>query len=263
MRCFLLFAALTSLCVPGAAKAADAKGKTNVLFLIADDLNCDLGCYGHRHVQSPNIDKLAARGVRFERTYCQFPLCSPSRSSFLTGRRPNVTKILTNTGGALGPNHPHFRDYLPDTVTLPQLFLQSGYYVARVGKLYHYGVPRQIGTDGLDDPPSWQHVVNPRGRDKDEESKIFSLEPGKFGGTLSWLAADGSDREQTDGIGADEAVKLLEEHRSEPFFLAVGFFRPHTPYVSPKKYFELYPPEKIELPELSDDDRRRAPAPAY
>lgn len=263
MRSFLLLLTLACLYVPGALEAADAKSKTNVLFLIADDLNCDLGCYGHGRVQSPNIDKLAARGVRFERTYCQFPLCSPSRSSFLTGRRPNVTKILTNTGGDFGPNHPHFRDYLPDTVTLPQLFRQSGYYVARVGKLYHYGVPGQIGTNGLDDPPSWQHVVNPRGRDKDEENKIFSLEPGKFGGTLSWLAAEGSDREQTDGIGADEAVKLLEQHQSEPFFLAVGFYRPHTPYVSPKKYFDLYPPDKIELPELSDDDRRRVPAPAY
>lgn len=263
MRSFLLFVALTWVCAPAAARAADAETKTNVLFLIADDLNCDLGCYGHRRVQSPNIDKLAARGVRFERTYCQFPLCSPSRSSFLTGRRPNVTKILTNSGGDFGPNHPHFRDYIPDTVTLPQLFRQSGYYVARVGKLYHYGVPTQIGTNGLDHPPSWQHVVNPRGRDKDEENKIFSLEPGKFGGTLSWLAAEGSDHEQTDGIGADEAVKLLEEHQSEPFFLAVGFYRPHTPYVSPKKYFELYPPGEIELPALSDDDRRRIPAPAY
>ena len=264
MRVFapLLAALVCSLATP-AVRAADSKHKTNVLFLIADDLNCDLGCYGHRRVQSPNIDKLAARGVRFERAYCQYPLCSPSRSSFLTGRRPNVTQILTNTGGDFGPNHPHFRDYIPDTVTLPQLFRQSGYYVARVGKLYHYGVPTQIGTNGLDDPPSWQRVVNPRGRDKDEEDKIFSLEPGKFGGTLSWLAADGDDREQTDGIGADEAIKLLEEHKDEPFFLAFGCFRPHTPYVSPKKYFELYPPDEIELPELSEDDRSRTPAAAY
>ena len=263
MRVVLLLAASICCLRPAAAIAGDEKNKTNVLFVIADDLNCDLGCYGHRRVKSPNIDKLAARGVRFERAYCQFPLCSPSRSSFLTGRRPNTTKILTNTGGDFGPEHPHFRDYIPDTVTLPQLFRQSGYYVARVGKLYHYGVPTQIGTSGLDDPPSWQHVVNPRGRDKDEERKIFSLEPGKFGGTLSWLAAEGSDREQTDGIGADEAVKLLEEHQGEPFFLAIGFYRPHTPYVSPKKYFELYPRDEINLPELSDDDRSRNPAAAY
>lgn len=243
--------------------AADAPRKSNVLFLIADDLNCDLHCYGHKQVQSPNIDALASRGVRFERAYCQFPLCSPSRSSFLTGRRPNVTQILTNTGGKAGPDHPHFRDFIPDTLTLPQCFRQAGYFVARVGKLYHYGVPNQIGTSGLDDPPSWQQVFNPRGRDKDEEDKIFSLLPGQFGGTLSWLAAEGTDDEQTDGIGAAEAIKLLEQHKREPFFIAAGFYRPHTPYVAPKKYFDLYPLDSIELPKLSGDDRSRTPDMAY
>jgi arylsulfatase A-like enzyme len=259
-RLLAFVVALSSSCV----NAADSPRKPNVLFLIADDLNCNLHCYGHKQVQSPNIDALAQRGVRFERAYCQFPLCSPSRSSFLTGRRPNVTHILTNSGGAkVGPDHPHFRDYIPDTLTLPQLFRQAGYFVARVGKLYHYGVPNQIGTNGLDDPQSWQQVFNPRGRDKDEEDKIFSLQPGQFGGTLSWLAAEGGDDEQTDGIGAAEAIKLLEEHKNGPFFIAAGFYRPHTPYVAPKKYFDLYPLESIDLPELSDDDRSRTPAMAY
>jgi iduronate 2-sulfatase len=258
---FLLVAALGA----SPLRAADEKPrKLNVLFLVSDDLNCDLGCYEHRQVQSPNIDALARRGVCFERAYCQFPLCSPSRSSFLTGRRPNATHILTNSGGAkVGPDHPHFRDYIPDTVTLPQLFRQAGYFVARVGKLYHYGVPNQIGTSGLDDPPSWQQVFNPRGRDKDEEGKIFSLEPGEFGGTLSWLAAEGKDEEQTDGIGAAGAIRLLEQHKDEPFFIAAGFYRPHTPYVAPKKYFDLYPLDSIDLPKLSDDDRSRTPALAY
>src|SRR5262249_13373709 len=215
----------------------------NVLFLIADDLNCDLHCYGHPHVESPNIDRLAARGVRFERSYCQFPLCSPSRSSFLTGRRPNETKVLQNPAGARFASDyrpsSHFRETLPDTVTLPQLFRKQGYFVGRVGKLYHYGVPGQIGTDGLDDKASWEYVVNPAGRDKAEENRIFTLIPGSYGGTLSWWATDGVDAEHTDGLSATAAVSLLEQNRDKPFFLAVGFYRPHTPYVAPRKYFDF------------------------
>jgi iduronate 2-sulfatase len=249
-----------------------AEQKLNVLFLMADDLNNALGCYGHPLVKSPHIDRLAKRGVMFERAYCQYPLCSPSRSSLLTGRRPNETRILTNpvrnaqTGAY--PTNGHFREFISDTVTLPELFLKHGYFAARVGKLYHYGVPGQIGTDGLDDSRSWEKVINPRGRDRDEEDKIFTLTPGtngpaRFGGSLSWLVAEGSDEEQTDGIGASEAIKLLEQNKDRPFFLAVGFYRPHTPYVAPKKYFDLYPIAKIKLPQVAANHRDGVPAPAF
>ena len=228
-----------------AAQPADAKPK-NVLFIVSDDLNNSLGCYGHYLVKSPNIDRLAQRGVRFDHAYCQYPLCNPSRASFLTGMRPDQTGIYENGT--------HFRTRHSDVVTLPERFRQAGYYVARVGKLFHYGVPLQIGTSGLDDPQSWEQFVNPRGRDRDDEPKIFSLTPGQFGGTLSWLAADGTDEEQTDGIGAAAAVQLLEQHKDRPFFLAVGFYRPHTPYVAPKPYFEKYPTDKIELAKVPAND---------
>jgi iduronate 2-sulfatase len=262
-------AALCLFAAPSLLVAADP-ARPNVLFMVADDLNCDLGCYGDPQVKSPNLDKLAQRGVRFEHAYCQFPLCSPSRSSFLTGRRPDATKVVTNPGarrakGGDGHLHPHFRDALPDAVSLPQLFRNNGYKVTRIGKLFHYGVPGQIGTDGLDDPPSWDRVINPKGRDKADEQQVFTLVPNQYGAVLSWLAADGEDSEQTDGITADTAVGALEDfsRSGDRFFLAVGFYRPHTPYVAPKKYFALYPPESITLPELSETDRERKPAPAY
>lgn len=261
-RKLLASLAVLLLAVSMFVQAQSPPPRLNVLFLIADDLNNELGAYGST-VRSPNIDRLAARGVRFDRAYNQYPLCSPSRSSLLTGRRPDATGVLSNPGK--NPMSPHFREKLPGAVTLPQAFRTNGWVTARVGKLYHYGVPNNIGTSGLDDYPSWDLTLNPRGRDRESHHKIFSLLPGQFGATLSWLADEGPDAEQTDGIAAHEAVRLLERFKrdNQAFFLAVGFYRPHTPYVAPKSYFDLYPMKAIELPRLSDDDRARRPAPAY
>jgi arylsulfatase A-like enzyme len=259
-----LMSCLAALAVAAAAWSSEPvqASRLNVLFLVSDDLNNDLGAYG-APVRSPNIDRLAKRGVRFDRAYVQYPLCSPSRSSMLTGRRPDATGVLTNPGK--NPMSPHFREKLPDAITLPQLFRTNGWFTARVGKLYHYGVPLTIGTGGLDDYPSWDLAINPRGRDREIHDRIFSLRPGQFGGTVSWLADDGPDGEHTDGIAAAEAVRLLERFKrnNQPFFLAVGFYRPHTPYVAPKRYFDMYPRDRIELPRLSDADRSRTPQAAY
>jgi arylsulfatase A-like enzyme len=256
-RVILVVTACAAIAVGASSVSGDEPSPwPNVLFVICDDLCCGLSCYGDPGAVSPNIDRLAARGVRFERAYCQFPLCNPSRASLLTGRRPVRTTVRNNAT--------HFRDVDPTVVTLPQAFRQAGWRSERIGKLYHYGVPAQIGTSGLDDPPSWDAVFNPKGRDVADEPKIFSLEPGKFGGTVSWLATEAADAEQTDGIAAARAVTLLEGYAREktPFFLAVGFYRPHTPYVAPKPWFERHPLAGVHLPEVPPDHDAGVPPPA-
>ncbi|MCB1232865.1 MAG: sulfatase [Verrucomicrobiae bacterium] len=251
---FFLSCLLAFLISPSLAHADSPK--KNVLLIAVDDLTCALGCYGDEVAVTPHIDALAAKGIRFENAYNQCPLCNPSRASILTGLRPDQTKVYDLEA--------HFRYAVPDAISLPQLFKQHGWYSARVGKLYHYDVPFGIGTNGLDDPASWQQVVNPKGRDTMEEALIFNAEPHrKISGALSWLAADGADEEQTDGMVATETIRLMKERKDEPFFLGAGFYRPHTPYVAPKKYFDLYPMEKIRMPDAPADDREDIPVAAF
>lgn len=255
-RSLLLAFALSVLFFSTTSVAHAADAKPNVLFLICDDLNCDLGCYGHPQGQSPHIDALAKRGVRFQNAYCQFPLCGPSRASFMTGMYPDQTLVHRNAI--------YIREHIPNVKTIPQMFRDNGYFATRVGKIYHYNVPRHIGTGGHDDPYSWNQTFNPRGRDVDDEDLIFSLTPGSYGGTLSWLAADGTDEEQTDGIAADIAIEQLQKFAKskQPFFLAVGLYRPHTPYVAPKEYFEKYPTDQIQVPQIPDGYLSTIPKPA-
>ncbi|MFH1716684.1 MAG: sulfatase [Planctomycetota bacterium] len=214
-----------------------SQSRKNVLFIVVDDLNHSLGCYGHAIVKSPNIDELASRGVRFERSYCQFTVCNPSRTSFLTGLRPDSTGVLDN-------NTP-FRSKLPEAVTLPQLFRRHGYFTARVGKIFHSG-------KNTDDPEAWNVTSDPKGTPRGKKGQGRNLTGGRVK-WCQWLAAEGDDEDQADGLVAAEAIGLLEQKHKGPFFLAVGFHKPHDPFIAPKRYFDLYPLEKLQPPAVPSD----------
>jgi iduronate 2-sulfatase len=233
------------------------KKKMNILFIAVDDMNNDLGCYGHPLVKSPNIDRLASKGIAFANSYCQFPLSSPSRSSLLTGMRPDRTRVFNLTY--------HFRQDLPDIVTLPQMFINNGYYVARTGKMYHYGNPGDIGTNGLDDKLSWTERYNPAGRDKTSlEPDIINYTPKRgLGSSMSFLNdITGKDEEHTDGKVAEDAIRLMKNNKDKPFFIAAGFYRPHCPWVTPRKYYDMYSLRDMHLPEISEATTKDYPAPA-
>jgi len=218
-----------TLLAGSAAALAQQKRKFNVLFFAVDDLNVRLGCYG-APVRSPNIDSLASRGVRFERACCQYPLCNPTRSSLLSGRRPPTTGIWEN--------QTWFRKRMPDVVTLPQHFRHNGYLTAQTGKIFH---------GGLDDDRAWDIGGTPL-REPQPRTPAEQAERQKQADR--WVAVEGEGEKQPDYRTATRAVELLEqlEKQDKPFFLAVGFHKPHVPLIAPKKYFDLYDPDKIALP---------------
>ncbi|MBY0372391.1 MAG: sulfatase [Bryobacteraceae bacterium] len=249
--------ALGALLAPAWSVRA-AEPKRNVLFIASDDLNTCLSCYGHPRVKTPNIDRIARMGVRFDRAYTQFPLCSPSRTSLMTGLAPDTTTVYDL--------QKHFRKVIPDIVTLPQMFRNNGYHAARVGKIYHYGVPGDIGTSGLDDAPSWDEVINPKGIDKTDEEKLLTNHtPARgLGSAICFYASPAKDEQHTDGILARETARLIEANKAKPFFLAAGFYRPHVPWIAPSKYFDLFPIETIRPAEFDEAaEWKQSPEVAY
>jgi uncharacterized sulfatase len=250
-RSFLFTTGASLLAAPQAGR------KRNVLFIATDDLNNCMSCYGHPIVKTPNIDRIARNGVRFDRAYCQFPLCSPSRTSIMTGLAPDTTRVYEL--------QTHFRSILPDVMTIGQAFQKNGYFSGRVGKIYHYGNPGQIGTDGLDDRPTWNQAVNPAGVDKlEEEPKLTNYTPKRgIGSAVAFYASPAKDEEHTDGKVADEVIRMMEAHRDEPFFIGAGFYKPHVPWIAPKKYFDMYPLDSIDVRPFDESEMTIAPEYAY
>lgn len=202
--------------------------KLNVLFIVADDLNNDLGCYGHSIVKSPNIDRLGARAVRFDRAYCQYPVCNPSRTSFLSGQRPDSTGVVDNVTPP--------RAVLKDTVMLPEYFRRNGYRTFKVGKIFHTG-------NDFEDPRSWDTDIRETAQAKNPPPTQILHETGARG-----IMLKANDQDTWDGLVARKAVELMEKAAGagQPFFVAAGFRRPHAPYIAPEKYFALYDPVQLK-----------------
>jgi uncharacterized sulfatase len=241
---------LSTVAAPFVARAQ--KPGVNVVFIASDDLRNALGCYGHPLVKTPNLDRLAANGVRFDRAYCQFPLCGPSRTSLLSGLRPDSTRIWTN-GIAI-------RDAVPGVVTLPQFFRNKGHHSVRLGKMYHMDVPASVGTNKYDDPPSWDVAISPPGLEQKTPGEGRNVTANQQpGNSFWWISFKGDGKEQADDSAAAQAVETIHKHRERPFFLGLGFLRPHVPLVAPARFFDLYPLKSIEPAVNPPNDHNHIP----
>ncbi len=247
LRVWLAWCALLAPAAGWAQSGApQAARRPNVLFIIADDLRDGTGGFGDAAARTPSLDRLARKGLRFTRAYTQYPVCNPSRVSFLTGLRPETTGVLSN--GVF------FRSVLPDVITLPQLFKQHGYFTASLGKIFHRGQTMEDMKSDWADERSWSHIRIYQATETGNRGEGRRM-AGDEAPWCRWLAADGTDEDQPDGMIAAEAVRLLRASRDEPFFLAVGFHKPHDPFIAPRKYFDRYP---LALP-LAVDPLDRSP----
>jgi iduronate 2-sulfatase len=244
---FLIATAAFLLFVGRMASAAD-KQPLNVLFIAVDDLRPELNCYGASHIKSPNIDELAQRGLQFNRAYCQFALCNPSRASLLTGRRPESIQVYDLVT--------FLRKHDPDVLTLPQMFMRNGYEARSIGKIFH------VSNGNHQDDASWSirawrspkdnaATKRPPAKEKIAKPKRPARPNAKpvdaHANDLPFESRDVADDELIDGQIAEEAIRELDELKDRPFFLAVGFHRPHMPWVAPAKYWQMYDRDSIQL----------------
>jgi iduronate 2-sulfatase len=264
ISCLVLLLAFAS---PGLCAGSAVTHRPNVVLIVADDLTACLGAYGNKVCQTPHLDRLAREGVRFDRAYCQYPVCGPSRASFMSGLYPNSTRLLTNmyelgayklTNPALA-RHPSIGGFLR----------QHGYYSARVSKIYHMGVPTNIltGTPGGDEPDSWDYAYNvlaPEQHSPGEFKVLSTIRREARGSNFTRLIVpDGLEATQVDHLAATQAIAILEHRRrsapEQPFLLAVGLVRPHVPLIAPQRLFDKYPADRIQLPTVPDGDLKDVP----
>ncbi|MGD7651891.1 MAG: sulfatase [Verrucomicrobiales bacterium] len=230
----------------------------NVLFIISGDLGARLACYGEAAAKTPNIDLLATQGTLFERCYTQRPTCGPSRMSMLSG-------LYIHESGLNGQKSRITESRIP-AITLPHLFRKNGYTTARVGKVFHMGVPGDIGTAGTDDPQAWDLTVNNTGWDAKPENlaKVNRYGPRKdHSVAVTYLDPDIPDEEMVDGVGTHAALRLMKEQHPEktgkPLMLFMGYFRTHPPMIAPRRHWDAIDPQEIRLPEVPENDRQDMP----
>ncbi|WP_217651572.1 sulfatase [Mariniphaga anaerophila] len=228
----------------------------NVLFIISDDLTTTaLSAYENTTCQTPHIDRLAAEGMVYTHAYSQFPVCGPSRASMMFGYYPNATETYGYVSGR--------KNVGTERYSWAELFKENGYYTSRVSKIYHMGVPGDIekGSNGTDDEASWTERFNSPGPEWKAEGEgelvqnnPYGSKPRRGGNVMTIVKADGDDLAHSDGKTAAKACELIRNHKNDPFFLAVGFVRPHVPFVAPRSYFEPYPHEQMVLPPMVEND---------
>jgi arylsulfatase A-like enzyme len=270
-----------ALCVLATSTVGQMQERPNILFVVSDDLNTRIGPYvdSSLGLHTPNLDRLADEGVSFTRAYSQFPVCGPARASFMSGLYPETNGVRTN--GFETANHRVATPALADHPTLTGFFRERGYYTARVSKIFHMGVPGGIerGEVGSDDPDSWDYAVNLIAPETLTPGHLEKLSNGNhYGSNFSrMILPDGTDLTQADVLAADQAIAILENRagakppnatnrtkfkEDAPFFLAVGFVRPHVPLIAPERFFARYPDGDIDLPHVPSDDLDDVPDPA-
>jgi len=280
MKPSLLISLLLVVAAPVLGDQSASESRPNVLLIVSDDLTACLGSFGNKVCETPNLDRLAREGVMFERAYCQYPVCGPSRASFMSGLYPHTTKMLNNSYelGAFKASNPDLADH----PSIGELLRKNGYISARVSKIYHMGIPGGImaGEAGGDEPDSWDWTYNVMAPEIFSPGRLELLSPLR----LHWgsnfatvIVPDECEATQADFIAAQQAVAFLETRAGRipyeegrrgrlkpesPFFLAVGFIRPHVPLVAPERLFKKYPEQNITLPFVPDGDLEDVPEPA-
>ena len=221
----------------GKQKTEEISKDKNFLFIVVDDLNTTLGCYGHPLVKTPNIDKLAEAGLKFNHAYCNYAVCGPSRGSFLTGLRPESIGILDNRTPLV--------PLLDGKITMPGLFRLNGFHTMSLGKIFHR-------PNDHTDPNAWDEIYTYSSTELGKKGEKRNITAGVLK-WCHWQSAEGDDEDQADGQIAKKAVDFIKAKKEKPFFLAVGFHKPHDTFIAPKKYFDMYPLEDCDPPSLPDD----------